>query len=207
MLSADAPGCLQRARCDYAAPNPLCDLGLYRSTQLHYSRWKSAMCPHKDAATISLASGKAKDLQQLHDIASNRCRAYDHLIAGATSRHLAGMQAVARWRCSNSPFTFAGVANKGLTHTCAQCVKMGLTRPPNAKAAITSGSTAHRCHNSAALHSHARVRALGAPITHSIAPFPGLRCCSTRAGNPARGSTHRNSLRQCGYLLRSIILA
>ena len=38
------------------------------------------------------------------------------------------------------------------------------TRPPNAKAAITSGSTANRCHNNAALYLHARVRALGAPI-------------------------------------------
>ena len=119
---------------------------------------------------------------------------------------------------------------------------------------------ANRCHNSAAPHSHARVRALFAHInlpftwccyysesrelahrgmpsaypraaaaTSSIAlrgtisarghrsrraldgaeatPFPGLRCRSTSAGNPARGSTHRDSLCQGCYLLRSITSA
>jgi len=63
--------------------------------------------PHKDAATISLASVKAKDLQQLHHIVAG---VDNHLIAGATERHLTCTQAFARSRCSNSPFTRVGRA-------------------------------------------------------------------------------------------------
>ena len=51
---------------------------------------------------------------------------------------------------------------------------------------------------------HKRRRALDGA---AAAPFPGLRCRSTRTGNPVRGSTHRDSLRQCCYLLRSITSA
>jgi hypothetical protein len=95
----------------------------------------------------------------------------------------------------------------------AQCVKMGLAHtrgplmPRQLSLAVQPLTAATIAQHFTRTQEFARSELPSRIRLHRRNTLPQLKVLLKHAGNPARGSTHRDSLHQCGYLLRSIILA